>query len=182
MTLKTSTLIIVISLSAVILAGTGISIWLGVTYTPPLVDTDHPDQDWEFMVTGNIVGDDFNISIKELLNMPQHEADYEIKSDPAYTSTFIGVKISYLFDVIIDIDPSATTVTFVAWDGYSKLFPIVDILANDSNILAHSIDGAFMENYPDGGNGYLRLIMPSYGSYDPNSEFCVKNVVEILFA
>ena len=120
--MKTGTLITVIAISAVILAGTGISIWLGVThtpYSPPLENTDHPDQYWEFMVTGDVVGGDFNISIQELLNMPQHWEIYEILSDPAYTANFSGVQIQYLFDNIIDIAPTATTVTFIAWDGYS---------------------------------------------------------------
>jgi len=180
--MSTSTLIIVISLSAVILAGTGISIWLGVTYSPPLIDTDHPDQDWEFMVTGNIVGDDFNISIQELLNMPQHSEIYEIKSDPSYTANFSGVQIKHLFDNVIDIDPSATTVTVIAWDGYAWAFSIATIGSNESNILAHSMDGQYMENYLDDGNGYLRLIIPSSGADDFNSQYCVKNVVELRFS
>ena len=178
--LSTTTLIIVISLSAVILAGTGISIWLGVTYTPPLVDTDHPDQDWEFMVTGNLVGDDFNISIQELLNMPQHSELYEILSDPPYTANFSGVQIQYLFDNVIDIDPSATTVTVIAWDGYAWAFSIAELGNNESNILALSKNGQYLENYPS-GNGYLRLIVPSSGPDDFNSQYCVKNVVELRF-
>ncbi|MHA1126814.1 MAG: molybdopterin-dependent oxidoreductase [Candidatus Heimdallarchaeota archaeon] len=181
--MSTSTLILIISISAVILAGTGISIWLGVTYSPPVVDNDHPNQDWEFMITGNIVGDDFNITIQELLNMPQYEDDYEMKAVPPHeTFTFTGVQLKHLFDNVISIDPTATTVTFIAQDGYAQVFTIADIGNNESNILAHSMDGEYLENYPEGGDGYLRLIMPASSPDDFNAQYCVKNVLELRFA
>ena len=182
--ISTRTLIIVISLSAIILAGTGISIWLGVThtpYTPPLVETDHPDQEWEMMITGLVDGGDFNISIQELLNMPQHWENYLIESDPAYTANFSGVKIQYLFETIIEIDPTATSVAFVAWDGYSFGFALDSNITHSSNILALQKNGQFLENYPE-GNGYLRLIVHEDSFVDPNSQYCVKNILEIRFS
>lgn len=180
-TISIRTIILVISISVVIITGTGISIWLGVRNS--LKDTNHPDQDWSFKVSGNIIGDDFNITIKELLNIPQHEDEYTIKTTPPYfVGTFTGVRISYLFDNIIDINPTATVVTFIAWDGYVVSFFIAEIGNNDSNILAHSIDGEYYESYPDGGDGYLRLIMPASGPDDFNGQYCIKCVVELRFS
>lgn len=180
-TLKISTLIIAISIGVIVITGTSIGIWLGIRNS--IKDTEHPDQDWSLKISGNIVGDDFNITIKELLNMPQHEEEYTIRASPPYfVGIFKGVEISYLFNNIIDIDPTATDVTFIAWDGYSLLFSISVISSNDSNILAHSLDGEYYESYPNNGHGYLRLIIPSSGPDDFNGQYCIKSVVEIIFS
>lgn len=180
-TLKVSTLIIAITIGAIIITGTSIGIWLGIRNS--IKDTDHPDQDWSFKISGNIIGGDFNITIKELLIMPQHEEEYTIKaSPPDFIGIFKGVEISYLLNHIIDIDPTATDVTFIAWDGYSLLFSISIISSNDSNILAHTLDGEYYESYPNDGHGYLRLILPSSGPGDFNGQYCIKSVVEIKFS
>ena len=180
-TMKTSTLIIVIAVAAIVIAGTSVGIWLGVRNN--LADTDHPDQDWSFKVTGEIVGDDFNITIQELLNMPQHEGEYSVKAKPPITTeTYKGVTLQYLFAEEISIASSASKVTFIAWDGYSWTFDISTFVNNASHILAHSIDGQYYDSYPNGGDGYLRLIMPASGADDFNGQYCVKCVVELRFS
>ena len=182
-TVKTSTIIIAIVIGTIVIAGTSVGIWLGVRNKDPnLIDTNHPDQDWEFMITGKIKGGDFNISIKEFLNMPQHSEIYEILSDPPYSANFSGVQIQYLFNNIIDIDSSATSVTFYAQDGYFWGFDISSIGTNSSNILAISKNGQYLEGYHEGGIGYLRLIIPSSGPDDFNSQYCLKNVIELRFS
>jgi len=180
-TIKTSTLIIVISIAVIVITGTSIGIWLGVRNS--LKDTDHPDQDWSFKVTGDLVGDDFNITIKELLNMPQHEDEYSIKSAPPHTTEkYTGVTLQYLFDKEIKIATSATKVTFIAWDGYSWTFDISIFENNASHILAHSKEGVYYDSYPNGGDGYLRLVMPASGEDDFNGQYCIKCVVELRFS
>ena len=183
--LKVLTIVIVVIVSSAIVAGTSVGIWLGVrnannnTTNGPC---DHPDCDWAFNITGKIDGGDFSITMSELLNMPQHEEDYVVKAKPPYfEGTFTGVQIGYLFDHVIDIDSSATTVTFIGEDGYAWSFSL-DIGDNESNILAHSVDGEYFDSYADDGDGYLRLIMHASGVDDFNGQYCVKNVVELRFS
>jgi len=177
-TINTRTLILVISISAVIIAGTGISIWLGVRYA----NSKHPDLDWNLEISGNLVGDDFNITMAEILAMPSYEQEYTIKGFPDdLIADFKGIQLDHLFTSIIDIDPSAVNVTFTAWDDYSKTFTIAELSNNATFILAYKQDGQFLANYPDGGSGYLYLIMPAKNPSDYNGQYCVKSVVELLF-
>lgn len=183
---KILTIVIVVIISSVIVAGTSVGIWLGVrnaNNNTPNGLCDHPDCDWAFNVTGKIAGGNFSISLSELLNMPQHEEEYIVKAKlPYFEGTFTGVQIKYLFDHVIDIDSSATTVTFIGEDGYAWSFVIEDIHYNESNILAHSVDGEYFDSYADDGDGYLRLIMHASGIDDFNGQYCVKNVAELRFS
>ncbi|MHA1738328.1 MAG: molybdopterin-dependent oxidoreductase [Candidatus Heimdallarchaeota archaeon] len=175
---KTGTLITVIALSAVILAGTGVSIWLGVRYA----NNKHPALDWSLKASGNLVGDDFNITMAELLNMPSYEQEYTISGWPDDTiATFKGVQLSYLLENVINYDPSAVNITFSAWDGYSWTFDIAQFINNDTYILAYEQDGQFLTSYPEGGIGYLYLVMGAKNPSDFNGQYCVKSVVELIF-
>ena len=82
---------------------------------------------------------------------------------------------------IIDVNVSATTVTFVAIDEYSLNFNIDELLSKDSPILAYKMDGQYLESKEDGGTGYLRLILPPESDQDYNGPLCLKWIVEIIF-
>ncbi|HUT80767.1 MAG TPA: molybdopterin-dependent oxidoreductase [Candidatus Bathyarchaeia archaeon] len=175
---KLGLILIVASVSVVAITGTGIGIWLGVKSQNFLP---HPDSEWSFKISGNIVGEDFNITLAELIAMPSHKDDYVIRGSTTFEAEYQGVLLSYLFEDIIDVNVSATTVTFVAIDEYSLNFNIDELLSKDSPILAYKMDGQYLESKEDGGTGYLRLILPPESDQDYNGPLCLKWIVEIIF-
>jgi len=171
-------LVLVIVFSVLILTGTGIGIWLGVRNNA----TQHPNPTWSFKVSGNIVGGgSINITMQTMLSLPSYEQEYTIKAKTDYVATFKGVQLSYLFTNVINVDPSAKNVTFSAWDGYSWKFNLSEVLNNNTYILAYAVDGEYLTSYPEGGNGYLWLIVPAKNPADFNGQRCVKSVTEIIF-
>ncbi|MBN1330353.1 MAG: molybdopterin-dependent oxidoreductase [Candidatus Heimdallarchaeota archaeon] len=175
---KLSLILIVVTVSVVAITGTGIGIWLGIKNQNMLP---HPESEWSFKISGNIIGDDFNITIAELLAMPRHKDNYVIRGSSTFEAEFDGVLLSYLFENAINVNLSATTVTFVAVDEYSLNFNINDLLSKDSAILAYKMDGQYLNSKEDGGPGYLRLIFPPENEQDYNGPLCLKWIVEIIF-
>ena len=169
------TIIIVSVLSLLVIASTGITIYLGKLNAP------HPDGDWSFKISGNIIGDEFNITMDELTAMPSYKKDYVMQGDDLYIAEFQGVQISYLLDNIIDVNPSATTIAFIAFDTYQIPFQLSTLLQYQSVILAYKKNGQYLESYQDGGIGYLRLIIPQE-MVEFNAQMCLKGVVEIRFS
>lgn len=176
--IKVTRLVLVIIFSVVILTGTGVGIWVGVRNN----SLTHPNPTWSFKVSGNIVGGEINITMQTMLSLPSYEQVYTIKAKTNYDALFKGVQLSYLFTEVIDVNPSAKNVTFSAWDGYSWTFNLSEVLNNDTYILAYMKDGQYLTSYPEGGNGYLWLIVPAKNPADFNGQRCVKSVTEIIFA
>ncbi len=178
-TVKLTTIIFVSVASALILTGTGVGIWLGVKN---LNEVPHQEPSWSFKISGNIVGNDFNITLDELFEMPSLEQEYTIRSKTNNTDVYKGVQLTHLFTEVIDIDPTAENVTFIAWDGYSWKFSISELLGNDSYILAYEKNYEYLTSYLEDGIGYLYLIVGSTEDYPFNGQRCVKSVVELSFA
>ncbi|MHA1212532.1 MAG: molybdopterin-dependent oxidoreductase [Candidatus Heimdallarchaeota archaeon] len=175
-TTSKSSLIIVIVLSTLVLAGSSVGIWLGVR------EQSHPEPEWSFKISGNIVGDDFNITMSELLEMTSYRDTYTIRSKTNDTDKYTGVQFSYLFDEIIAIDPSAENVTIIAWDGYAWKFSIDFLKGNDTHILAYKMNNQFLDSYlVEDGIGYLYSIVTCTEDYPFNGQRSIKSVVEINF-
>ncbi|NHK29715.1 MAG: hypothetical protein FK730_00085 [Asgard group archaeon] len=171
------TIVLISTLSAMVLAGTSVGIWLGATN-----NMQHPEPEWALEIRGNIVGDSITINMSEILDMPFYRDKYIIRSGNTIEARFQGVKLSYLFNEVIDVQQSAVNVTFVAFDGFNKTLNLTDIFGNDRNILAYKMNRYFMDNYQNEGDGYLRLIIAAEDENDYNGQFCVRNIVEIIFA
>ncbi|NHJ39697.1 MAG: molybdopterin-dependent oxidoreductase [Asgard group archaeon] len=172
--------IIVISIIVIVIStGTGIGIWLGIRN---LSLGPHPDEDWSLQISGNIIGGDFNITIAELLEMPIHKEKYTIRGSTTFKAIYQGVSISYLIQNIIDINTSATTISFEAIDEFSIHFNITEIIADESNILAYAMDNQYLTNSTEGGTGYLRLIIPPANDSDYNGPLCLKWVAKIIIS
>jgi len=174
-TKKVGLTITVIVISSLIIAGTGIGIWLGVRSNL------HPNPGWTLKISGNIQGGNTTITLSEIFNMPSYKGDYEIRAKTATTYLFQGAILANLFQDAINIDPSAENVTFIAADDYQWIFPIIEIQNNNTYILAYMQNNQYLESFEDSGNGYLWLIVPNYDEFDFNGQRCVKNVVEIHF-
>ncbi len=174
-TKKVGVMIAVIVISSIIIAGTGIGIWLGVRSNL------HPDPGWTLKITGNVQGGNTTITMSEILNMPAYKAVYEIRAKTNTNYTFQGAILANLFQDEINIDPSAENVTFIAADGYQWTFPITEIQNNNTYILAYIQNNQYLDSFDDGGNGYLWLIVPNYDEFDFNGQRCVKSTVEIYF-
>jgi DMSO/TMAO reductase YedYZ molybdopterin-dependent catalytic subunit len=175
---KQIVIIVVIStLSVMVLATTSVGIWLGASN-----NMQHPDPDWQLQISGNIVGDSQTLNMSEILDMPSYKDKYVIRSGNTIVARFQGVKLSYLFNEVIDVQQSAVNVTFVAFDGFNKTLNLTDIFDDDRNILAYKMNRYFMDNYQNEGDGYLRLIIAAEDENDYNGQFCIRNVVEIIFA
>ncbi|MHA1123069.1 MAG: hypothetical protein ACTSPC_09770 [Candidatus Heimdallarchaeota archaeon] len=174
-TKKVGVIITVIVISSMIIVGTGIGIWLGVRSNL------HPDPGWTLKITGNIQGGNTTITMSEIINMPAYKAVYEIRAKTNVNYTFQGAILANLFQDVINIDPSAENVTFIAVDEYQWTFPIIEIQNNNTYILAYLQNNQYLDSFDDGGNGYLWLIVPNYDEYDFNGQRCVKNTIEIHF-
>lgn len=172
---KLGTLIVVIAFSALVISGTGVGIWIGVR------NTSHPNLEWSFKISGNIVGDDFNITMSELLDMPALTQEYTIRAKTNVTNFYTGVQLTHLFTNIIDIAPTAENVTFIAWDGYAWSFSISEFLNDETYILSYAIDGEFFDSYLEDDIGYLYLIVHSTEDFPWNGQRSIKSVVEINF-
>ena len=158
-TVKIITIIFVSVASAIIIAGMGVSMWLGVKN---LSEVPQQDPNWSFKISGNIFGEDFNITLEELLEMPSYEQEYTIRAKTNKTDNYTGVQLTYLFNDVIDIDPTAENVTFIAWDGYAWKFSISELLRNDTYILAYEMNDESLTSYLEDGIGYLYLIVGYY--------------------
>ncbi|MCG3252918.1 MAG: hypothetical protein KAX09_03650 [Candidatus Heimdallarchaeota archaeon] len=174
-TKKVGVVITVIVISSMIIVGTGIGIWLGVRSNL------HPDPGWTLKITGNIRGGNTTITMSEIINMPAYKAVYEIRAKTNVNYTFQGAILANLFQDVINIDPSAENVTFIAVDEYQWTFPIIEIQNNNTYILAYLQNNQYLDSFDDGGNGYLWLIVPNYDENDFNGQRCVKNTIEIHF-
>lgn len=174
-TKKVGVIIAVIVISSMIIVGTGIGIWLGVRSNL------HPDPGWTLKITGNVQGGNTTITMSEILNMPAYKAEYEIRGSTVDTYLFRGIILANLFQEAINIDPSAVNVTFIALDDHQWIFPISEILNNNTYILAYMQNNQYLDSFDDGGNGYLWLIVPQYDEFDYNGQRCVKSTVEIYF-
>ena len=172
-------LLIVIPVSAIVIAGASVGIWLGVRNNLG----DHPDPEWSFKITGNVIGGDYNITMSELLAMEQYEATVFFNRKPLvnYTETHIGVNLAHLFDQI-PIDSSAVNVTFISEDGYgaTKVHSL-SVADNSTWILSYAVDGSYHESFSDGGDGYIYLIKPQTTPDEYNAQYCIKSVAEIRF-
>ena len=174
-TKKVGLLITVIVISSMIIVGTGIGIWLGVRSNL------HPDPGWTLKISGNVQGGNTTITMSEILNMPSYRAEYEIRAKTNTIYLFQGAILANLFQDVINIDPSAENVTFIAADEYQWTFPIIEIQNNNTYILAYIQNNQYLDSFDDGGNGYLWLIVPNYDEVDFNGQRCVKSTVEIYF-
>ncbi|NHJ47558.1 MAG: molybdopterin-dependent oxidoreductase [Asgard group archaeon] len=177
--MKIVKIILGVAIGSIILTGTGIGIWLGVRNTDLGI---HPDDEWELMITGNIIGDDFNLTLTEITSMPYFEQGYIIKGSTTVEYVYRGVSISHLIANEIPVEANATTITFVAIDQYEISFSISELTSDDANILAYARNGQYLLNQTAGGNGYLRLIIPQTSEDDFNGPSCLKWIVEIKIA
>ncbi|NHJ87961.1 MAG: molybdopterin-dependent oxidoreductase [Asgard group archaeon] len=171
---KISLIVVIIILVG---SGTGIGIWLGISNNDL---GPHPDAEWSLQITGNIIGDDFNITLSELLEMPTHKEKYTIRGSTTFEAVYQGVSISYLVTNILNINTSATTIIFEAYDSYQIHFSISEIIADESNILAYAMDNEYLTNYTVGGTGYLRLVIPPASESDYNGPLCLKWITKII--
>ena len=105
-------IITIILTSVIIIIGGSIGIWIYIKEKP------HHNSSWSFKISGNIIGGEFNITINELLQMPQYNSNYIIRGKTAFAANFQGVKISYLFINEINISQNATQVILIAEDSY----------------------------------------------------------------
>ena len=176
---KITKIILVVVISSVILTGTSLGIWFTLKEQ---VLGNHPDPDWELMITGSVIGGDFNITLQEIIDMPWFERNYIIRGTTTNTYTYRGVSLNYLFNTELPITDNATTVTFIAIDAYQISFAIADMIAEEARILAYARDGQYLLNQTAGGNGYLRLIIPPENDEDFNGPNCLKWIVEIKFS
>ncbi|MCK5159294.1 MAG: hypothetical protein KAR08_09065, partial [Candidatus Heimdallarchaeota archaeon] len=129
----------------------------------------------------NVQGGNTTITMSEILNMPSYRAEYEIRAKTNTIYLFQGAILANLFQDVINIDPSAENVTFIAADEYQWTFPIIEIQNNNTYILAYMQNNQYLDSFDNGGNGYLWLIVPNYDEFDFNGQRCVKSTVEIYF-
>lgn len=177
---KKSLLIIIILSSVIVLSGTGLGIYFGVYYnTNNSQNHIHPAGDWELVISGNLIGVSFNITMNDILEMPSYSEDYIIQGSDTYTANFKGVRLTYLLEEIINYDPEATSIKFIAFDTFFVTIAISDIISNERIILAYEKNGEFLEGPEEDGIGYLRLIVPQNSPDDFNGPECLKNIVEL---
>lgn len=171
-------IVLVSLLSLAVLTSSIVGIWLGVRNTEL---GPHPDSDWELMITGNIVGGDFNLTMGEITEMNFYKQKYTIRGSTTTTNVYLGVSLDYLFTNEININETVDTVVFVSEDERDMSFSIAEITSNGTNIIAYAIDGEYLLNQSQGGSGYLRLIIPPESEEDFNGPKCLKWIIEIRF-
>jgi len=178
---KITKIILIVIFSSVIISGVSIGIWLGINNSQDN-NLPHPDEDWELQISGALAVDDFNISLSEIIEMPFYKQDYTIRGSDTYVAEYKGVSIQYLVQNKIDVNSTATTITFVSNDSYELSFNIDEIISDEANILAYKKNGEYLLNQSEGGNGYLRLIIPPENDQDYNGHLCLKWIVQIIFS
>jgi DMSO/TMAO reductase YedYZ molybdopterin-dependent catalytic subunit len=161
-----------------VIAGAMISV--GIWYKVSTKTAPHPDQTWSFRITGSIVEESTNITIGEMLNMPYLERQYIMRTSNPYTAVYRGVRMSYLLTTIVTVNDTATELQAKAADGYTLTYDLSELLSNENIILAYMMDGEYLESFEDGGEGYLRIIIPPKDENDFNGQRCLKNVVELI--
>lgn len=98
-------------------------------------------------------------TVAELRTMPQTSTDYVNKEGE--TETYTGVALSALFDEA-GCGAEATTIAFVAGDGYSAEGDLAEVRGVENGIVAIADDGS------------LRVVLP-----EMSSKLQVKDLVEI---
>ncbi|NHJ05528.1 MAG: hypothetical protein EAX90_11940 [Candidatus Heimdallarchaeota archaeon] len=178
---KTAKIILIVIISSIIISGTSVGIWYAIKNNQEDI-TPHPDSDWKLLISGDLDGDDFNITLNEIIEMPSYKQDYTIRGSDTYIAEYEGASIQYLIQNEININSSATIITFVSNDSYELSFNIDELTSNEANILAYKKNGEYLKSQSEGGNGYLRLIIPPKNDQDYNGPLCLKWVVEIKFS
>jgi DMSO/TMAO reductase YedYZ molybdopterin-dependent catalytic subunit len=113
---------------------------------------------WDLTVTGEVERV-VKLTWSDLMAMPQHEITTDIHCVTKWSkfdTVWVGVSIAEIL-AMAGIKPTATHVMFHCEHAYETNLPLVDVLAPNVALLAHTFDGAPL----DPEHGYpLRSLVP----------------------